>query len=323
MICTGVMSGLHSVFGKMMYCTQEMWRQVSASQGNAGNATVVAGLSQWGLPFADMPAYSLNSEGQGGRPTMDGVNAFGFPWCVYGRTPDVEEMENDLPVIIPLSNHWTDSCGHGKYRGGVGTIQIWVTHHAPTVYFMAIADNSKIQTPQPLFGGYAPATVPGISVRGADIMQKLAGDRDFTLEPTEILAKQTVGGDWQYEFFSRSVRPYNQGDIITFGFATGGAGYGDPLDRDPELVIQDVKDKIVSAWSAENVYKVVYDPETMRLDEAATTAARDAEREARLARGKRYSDFEAEWLSLKIDDSLLKFYGAWPNAQMVAPVYRP
>lgn len=85
---------------------------------------VVAGLSQWNLPFADMLAYSINSEGQGGRPTMDGVNAFGFPWCVFGRTPDVEEMELDLPILIPLSNHWKDSCGHGKYRGGVGTVQI-------------------------------------------------------------------------------------------------------------------------------------------------------------------------------------------------------
>jgi len=323
MISTGVMSGVHNAFGKMMFCTQEMWRQVSASQGNAGNATVVAGLSQWGLPFADMPAYSLNSEGQGGRPTMDGVNAFGFPWCVYGRTPDVEEMENDLPVIIPLSNHWIDSCGHGKYRGGVGTVQIWVTHHVPAIYFMAISDNSKIQTPQPLFGGYAPATVPGISVRGADIMQKMAEGGDFELDPMKILAEQTVGGDWQYEFFGRSVRPYALDDIITFGFATGGAGYGDPLDRDPELVLQDIKDKIISHWSADNVYKVKYDGASMRLDEQGTAAARDAERRARLARGTTYDEFEADWLANKIDDSLLKFYGTWPDAEMVAPIFRP
>ncbi len=323
MISTGVMSGMHNAFGKMMYCTQEMWPQVSASQGNAGNAMVLAGLSQWNLPFADMLAYSLNSEGQGGRPTMDGVNAFGFPWCVFGRTPDVEEMENDLPLLIPLSNHWTDSCGHGKYRGGVGTVQIWVTHHVPLVYFMAISDNSKMQTPQPLFGGYAPCTVPGVSVRGADIMQKLAAGGDFALDPAEMLAEKTVDGDWQYEFFSRSVRPCSQGDIITFGFATGGAGYGDPLDRDPELVIQDLKDKIVSDWSAENIYKVVYDIESRRLDEAATAEARDAERRARLARGVSFEDFEAQWLANPIDESLLKFYGTWPDAEMVAPVFRP
>jgi N-methylhydantoinase B/oxoprolinase/acetone carboxylase alpha subunit len=236
----------------------------------------------------------------------------------------VEEMENDLPVLIPLSNHWTDSCGHGKYRGGVGTVQMWVTHHVPALYFMAISDNSKIQTPQPLFGGYAPSTVPGVSVRGADIMEKLAhGDGEFTLDADDILEGQKIGGDWENEFFGRSVRPYNLGDIITFGFATGGAGYGDPLDRDPDLVIQDLKDKIVSAWSAEHVYKVKYDADTMRLDEEATAAARDDERKARLARGVRYEDFEAEWLANPIDESLLKFYGTWPDAAPTAPVYRP
>ena len=114
MISTGVMSAMHNVFSKMMFSSKDMWQHASASQGNAGNAMVVAGLSQWNLPFADMLAYSINSEGQGGRPTMDGVNAFGFPWCVFGRTPDVEEMELDLPILIPLSNHWKDSCGHGK-----------------------------------------------------------------------------------------------------------------------------------------------------------------------------------------------------------------
>ena len=87
MISTGVMSSLHNCFGKMMKPTNENWRQVSASQANAGNGMVLAGLSQWKLPFADMPAYSLNTEGQGGRVEMDGVNAFGFSWCAFGRTP--------------------------------------------------------------------------------------------------------------------------------------------------------------------------------------------------------------------------------------------
>ncbi|MCJ7797509.1 MAG: hydantoinase B/oxoprolinase family protein, partial [Thermoleophilia bacterium] len=100
-------------------------------------------------------------------------------------------------------------------------------------------------------------------------------------------------------------------------------GYGDPLDRDPELVIQDLKDKIVSDWSADRVYKVVHDPATMRLDEAATATARADERKARLARGVSFAEFEAEWLAHPIDDSLLKFYGTWPDAQMVAPIFRP
>lgn len=323
MIATGVMSGLHNCFGKMMFSSRDMWSQASASQGNAGNAMVLAGLSQWNLPFADMLAYSLNSEGQGGRPTVDGVNAFGFPWCVYGRTPDVEEMENDLPVLIPLSNHWKDSCGHGKYRGGVGTVQIWVAHHAPQVFFMSISDNSKMQTPQPLFGGYAPCTVPGISIVGSDILERMQNnEEDFSLDPFHMLANKTVSGDWMHEFFARATRVFQKGDVITFGFATGGAGYGDPLDRDPKLVIQDLKDQIISDWTAENVYKVVYDTASLKLDEEATAKARGEERDARLKRSKPYDEFEKEWMAMKVDDSILKFYGKWPTGEVVVPVIR-
>ncbi|HKN38716.1 MAG TPA: hydantoinase B/oxoprolinase family protein, partial [Acidimicrobiia bacterium] len=149
MIATGVMSAVHNTFAKAFFPT-EHWQQAGASMGNGGNALVLAGLSQWLMPFADMLAYTINTEGQGGRPESDGMNAFGFPWCPAGRAPDVELVENEFPLFIPVSQHWKDSCGHGKYRGGVGTAQVWVAHHVPAVYMMAIADNSKIQTPQPL-----------------------------------------------------------------------------------------------------------------------------------------------------------------------------
>jgi len=324
MISTGVMSAMHNVFSKMMFSSKDMWQHASASQGNAGNAMVVAGLSQWNLPFADMLAYSINSEGQGGRPTMDGVNAFGFPWCVFGRTPDVEEMELDLPILIPLSNHWKDSCGHGKYRGGVGTVQIWVTHHVPQIFFMAIADNSKMQTPQPLFGGYAPCTVPGISIRGADIMERMAkGDDSLTMELYDILSNKTIGGSWQNEFFARATTMFNQNDVITFGFATGGAGYGDPLDRDPALVVQDIRDEIITDWSAENVYKVVYDKKTLKIGKAETEKLRAETRKQRVDDGMTFEAFDETWRHEKVDDSLLKFYGTWPDAQVIAPIFRP
>ncbi|MBV9004766.1 MAG: hydantoinase B/oxoprolinase family protein, partial [Solirubrobacterales bacterium] len=164
MVCTGAMSACANVFAKMMFASHEHDR-VAASASNAGNAIVIAGQTQWGLPFADMVAYSINTEGMGGRPDSAGMNAFGFPWCPFGRAPDVELMENEFPLLVPFSQHWKDSCGAGKHRGGVGTVQLWVAHQAPQVLLMAIADNSKLQTPQPLFGGYAPCTVPGIAIR--------------------------------------------------------------------------------------------------------------------------------------------------------------
>ncbi len=323
MISTGVMSAVHNCVGKAMFATGD-WEQAGASQGNGGNALVLAGLSQWNMPFADMLAYSINTEGQGARPSMDGMDAFGFPWCVFGRAPDVELVENEFPLLVPLSQHWKDSCGHGKFRGGVGTSQLWVAHHVPEVYMMAIADNSKIQTPQPLFGGYAPCTIPGISIRKPDIMDRLAGaDPDLTLDTPEILENQTIGGDFATEFQGRSVRPYERGDVITFAFSTGGTGYGDPLERDPETVRADIEKGTISPAVAKNIYCVLIDEETQQVDTVATTKLRAETYAARLARGKPYDEFEPGWLKKSPPEEILKHYGSWPDAKMTTPLMRP
>ena len=50
MIATGVMSAIHSCVAKAMFSTTD-WQQAGASNGNGGNAIVLAGLSQWVLPL--------------------------------------------------------------------------------------------------------------------------------------------------------------------------------------------------------------------------------------------------------------------------------
>ena len=54
----------------------------------------------------------------------------------------------------------------------------------------------------------------------------------------------------------------------------GGAGVGAPEDRDPEAVKLDVRNELVSLTMAEEVYKVVLDPETLEIDQEATQALR-------------------------------------------------
>ncbi len=322
MIATGAMSAVHNCFAKAMFPTGD-WRQVTASHGNAGNALIIAGLTQWGLPFADMLAYSLNTEGQGGRATEDGIDAFGFPWCVYGRAPDVESMENEFPLFIPLSQHWRDSCGHGLHRGGVGTTQLWVGYHeVPALFFASISDNSKVQTPQPLFGGYAPCTVPGISINGADVLEKLQSSDDITLDLHDIIENRSIEGNWVSEFFGRAARPVANGDVMTISFATGGAGYGDPIERDPQAVLGDLKVNKISPWVAENIYKLAVSQDGEEVDVEATQQAREAERQSRLQRGKPYDEFMAEWEQLKPPDEILAWFGAWPSGEATQPIMR-
>ncbi len=320
MICTGAMSAIANCISRARFPSED-WHQTTASMGNGGNAPVIAGTSQWQMPFADMIAYTINTEGQGARCTHDGMDAYGFPWCAFGRAPDVESMENEFPMLVPFSQHWPDSGGHGKFRGGCGTTQFWSVHHVPMLFFLSIADNSSLQTPQPLFGGYAPPTVPGITIKDTKVTELLARLDDGTLDFHALIRGDF--GEVQTEPNGRSARPVEADKTISVLMSTGGAGYGDPLDRDPALVQKDLLAGLCSAWSAREIYQVVWDPVRERVDVPATESAREATRKRRLARGKPYVEFEKEWSKRKPPEEIMNLYGSWPDAKPLAPVFRP
>jgi len=69
-------------------------------------------------------------------------------------------------------------------------------------------------------------------------------------------------------------------DAYYFG-TTGGGGYGDPLERDPQRVAEDVKEGYVSLEKAKSLYGVVIDSPSPQVDRKATEAWRDEIRKQR------------------------------------------
>ena len=101
--------------------------------------------------------------------------------------------------------------------------------------------------------------------------------------------------------------------MITQG---GGGGYGDVLERDPELVSKDYLDGLISILSVNNIYRVLMDEKTGAVDYTATTAARLAERELRKARGKPYHEFVKEW-ETEAPPAAVPFYGSWKDRSLI------
>ena len=66
-------------------------------------------------------------------------------------------------------------------------------------------------------------------------------------------------------------------------------------------------------WAAENIYKVAYDRETQRLDQAGTEALRRATREERKRVGKPFAEFIKAWSTLRPKPDVLRYYGAYPD----------
>jgi N-methylhydantoinase B len=77
----------------------------------------------------------------------------------------------------------------------------------------------------------------------------------------------------------REIRPFSddniwkKGDLVRV-FTAGGGGWGDPLERETERVLDDVLDGFVSVGAAEFSYGVVIDPDTLVIDQRATTTLR-------------------------------------------------
>jgi N-methylhydantoinase B len=68
-------------------------------------------------------------------------------------------------------------------------------------------------------------------------------------------------------------------DVLYMRMSSGG-GYGDPLEREPERVLNDVEAGIVSRQEAQEIYGVVIDGTASRLNLAATEKLRaDLKRE--------------------------------------------
>jgi N-methylhydantoinase B/oxoprolinase/acetone carboxylase alpha subunit len=313
----------HNAFAKMTFSSASLWQQVAASPGSQHTAQICAGVSQWKLAISDVLSFSLNTQGQGGRAATDGMDSYGFAWCAFGRAPDSEQVESELPLSVMLSQHWRDSCGHGIHRGGSGAVQQWMVHKVPDIVSLCMGNGSKVPLGQPMFGGYASSPIPGISIKKTDLLKQMKeGNPELTMDHREIMEKSTIHGDWTYELIARTPKVYQEGDLL-FGFSGGGPGYGDPLERDPEFVMEDLKKCVISDWTATEIYKIAYDHERRKVDIEKTNQQRAAERKARLARGKSYDDFEKQWNKLSPPKEALIYYGTWPDAKSTGPVFRP
>ena len=180
-----------------------------------------------------------------GKDGLDGVDTL----FTNTRCAPIEEIETEVPlrcVQWQLNEH---PVGHGRQRGGKGTIREW--EYLVDGYISSEADG-QLRPPWPIDGG-----TPG--------------------HPAEMWANAS-GGSPERLSSKLPGRPARQGDVFQLVSGNGG-GFGSPLERDPELVMGDWLDDIITLAEARDVYGVAIDPRTrtLSLDETAKLRARRGE----------------------------------------------
>jgi N-methylhydantoinase B len=191
--------------------------------------------------------------GSGGRPYADGSD-------VVHIVPDsknlpVEFVETRFPLRVERLALATDSGGAGQRRGGLGYLK--ELRALEDCYFLSVADRS-ILAYWGLKGGRAGAPFRVTVDPGGPAERVLPGLVDDEPIPAGTLVRVET---------------------------TGGGGWGDPLDREPALVLRDVVEGKVSARAVRDDYGVILVPGLDGEPRPDAGATADRRRELRAARG--------------------------------------
>ncbi|MEK6709907.1 MAG: hydantoinase B/oxoprolinase family protein [Nitrospinota bacterium] len=205
--------------------------------------------------------------GTGARPGGDGQDGLLLPPA--GLSLWAEEFEEEFPARVERFALAEDSGGAGRHRGGLGLVK--EVRLLCDCEVFALSDRSYL-SPWGVNGGRA------------------GGRFSITSSPGTPVAREApaLGGGLALR----------EGDLLRV-VTTGGGGWGDPLEREPERVREDVLQGKVSMDQAMRHYGVILNPETLRLDPPGTSAFRQFIRARRgklpfFDRGPNYASLQGQ-----------------------------
>jgi N-methylhydantoinase B len=213
---------------------------IAGSGGTPAQTNIFYGKRHNGTSWHTM---IIRGGGMGAGSRTDGHHCAIFP--ANGANTPVEILESDTPLIVKERSLICDSGGPGEMRGGIGRKMV-------------------VMVPEDEFAPVPPTTIAVQAGR-------------FIYPPDGIFGGKP-GAKAEFIHNGESANPggltfCESGDVITFQSA-GGGGFGDPFNRNPELVEKDVVYGYVSIEKARDDYKVVIDPGCMRTSFEATKKLR-------------------------------------------------
>jgi N-methylhydantoinase B len=207
----------YRIFDTMLGALAQIVPDRVPAAGEGGNSVVcISGLRRNRKPFI---IVDMICGAWGGRPDKDGVEAITNPSQNLSNMP-VEVMEAEHPILVEEYALVPDSCGAGRWRGGIG-IKRSYRILADEALLQLRSDRAKFP-PYGLAGGE-----PGGASRSF-----ITVDGKTTPLPGKVTMTVPHGAVICHE-------------------QAGGGGHGDPRQRDPRLVQEDIADGKITRKFAE------------------------------------------------------------------------
>jgi 5-oxoprolinase (ATP-hydrolysing) len=164
--------------------------------------------------------------GQGASEGRDGKSA--LLWPTSSANTSIEMFETRVPLLVLEKSLIQDSCGAGKFRGGLGQkIRVKKLNDDNSTIEAGLFPNGVLNPPNGLLGGRAGSVAGAFLSRHSDTIKDLG--------------------------IGTLVELSNYNDFVELRIA-GGAGFGDPLLRDKVQIIKDIEQGYISEEYAKKEY---------------------------------------------------------------------
>jgi 5-oxoprolinase (ATP-hydrolysing) len=238
---------------RMVDFTLQALAPVIPEKITAGNSAATTFFSYSGFDPEDDEYWvylEVNEGSHGGRLGADGWDSVDS-LVANTRNNPIEELEWRFPMRTERYELRDDPAAPGRWRGGIGTVR--VNRFLVDTIIASEGERFYGDPPWGIFGGH-----------------------EGLLASTRKNPDESGEEDWPSKFTNYRMAA---GDCVEIVVPSSG-GYGDPLERPPAQVLNDVLDGFHTVEQARAAYGVVVDEPTMTIDEEATASLRDQLRRA-------------------------------------------
>jgi N-methylhydantoinase A/oxoprolinase/acetone carboxylase beta subunit/N-methylhydantoinase B/oxoprolinase/acetone carboxylase alpha subunit len=238
-----------NVFAKMLLSSAAYRSEAQATWSPALCASLFIAMNPDGSPAVGGLTDAFGGGG-GARTLADGIDSGGIFHSMASRVPNVETLENGVPALQVWRRELRDGGGPGRFRGGAALEFGSIPHKLSEPGLLnTLAAGVVMPAGRGLSGGWPGAACSNVVLRGSNV-ETLFARGTIPLSAAEIEAERV---DPQQAKMLGVLAP----DDFLIGVQASGAGYGDPLRRDPANVAADVGRRLVSEEHARDVYGVL------------------------------------------------------------------
>jgi N-methylhydantoinase B len=240
----------YNVLSKMIHSDAEMRRDIMCIGGTSQwPATIFRGIDQWGERYGYLLVDPIGGA-IGAFAGADGISTGGQARTPMCKLPNVEHTEQSFPLLFLYRKEVTDSGGAGRFRGGLSAESCFIPHRTEAITQDTLSSGNAIPTAPGMMGGYPGSVNVYKFKRDTDVL----GSFGKGLVPKKI---EDVNGKEETLQLRQENFDQRPSDVYAVIWSAG-AGFGDPLERDPQKVRDDVvEQRSVSVAAARDIYGVV------------------------------------------------------------------